>query len=103
METIDLKGLKRFSQDQPVKQILHDSEHLRMALLCLEQGQEIKAHVAPSTVMMQVLEGEGEFTVGQETSRGGVGTILPCAPDVPHGIRALSRLAVLAIVAPRPA
>ncbi len=103
METIDLNALKKFSQDNPVKQLLHDSEHLRMALLCLEPGQEIASHVAPSMVMMQILEGEGEFTVGDQNKKGSAGTIFPCAPDVPHGIRALTRLIVLAVVAPRPA
>ena len=102
METIELNALKKFSKDHPVKQLLHDSEHLRMALLCLEAGQEISSHVAPSTVMMQILEGEGEFIVGEEKKKGKAGTIFPCAPHVSHGIRALTRLAVLAVVAPRP-
>ena len=102
METIELNALKKFSKDHPVKQLLHDSEHLRMALLWLEAGQEIVSHVAPSTVMMQILEGEGEFTVGQEKKKGSEGSIFHCEPHVPHGIRALTRLAVLAVVAPRP-
>jgi quercetin dioxygenase-like cupin family protein len=103
METIDLNVLKKFSSEKPIKQLVHDSEHLQMALICLEKGQEIPSHSAPSTVMMQVLEGEGEFTVGAEKREGTAGQVIPCAPDAPHGIRAVSRLAVLAIVAPRPA
>lgn len=102
METIDLNSLKRFSAEGPVKQFLHDSPQMKMALLCLEPGQEIPPHGAPAMVMMQVLEGEGEFTVGKEKKRGVAGNIFPCAPDHPHGIRALSRLAVLAVVAPNP-
>ncbi len=101
-EIIDTGALRKFSPDKPVKQLLHDSEHLRMALLCLEPGQEIASHTAPSTVMMQVLEGEGEFSVGTAKTQASAGHIVPCAPDVPHGIRAVTRLAVLAVVAPRP-
>ena len=102
MEPIDLNRLKKFSKDHPVKQILHESQHLRMALLCMEAGQEVPPHAAPSGVMIQVLEGEGEFTLGEEVKRGTDGTIFACQPNVPHGIRARTRLAVLAIVAPRP-
>jgi quercetin dioxygenase-like cupin family protein len=102
MEPIDLNRLKRFSKDHPVKQIFHESEHLRMALLCMEAGQEVPPHAAPSGVMIQVLEGEGEFTLGEEVKRGSAGTIFTCPPNVPHGVRARTRLTVLATVAPRP-
>jgi quercetin dioxygenase-like cupin family protein len=102
MKPIDLKSLFEFLDDGPVKQILHDSVHLRMALLCMEAGQEVQPHSAPSEVMMQVLEGEGEFTVGDQKMKGSSGAIFPCLPDQPHGIRAITRLAVLAIVTPRP-
>jgi len=102
METIDLNALKKFSAEAPVKQFLHDSSHMKMALLCLEPGQEIPPHGAPSTVMIQVLEGEGEFTVGEEKKKGVAGNIFPCSPNDSHGIRALTRLAVLAVVAANP-
>ncbi len=102
METIDLNQLKRFSSEGPVKEFLHDSPEMKMALLCMEPGQEIPPHGAPSRVMMQVLEGEGEFTVGSEKIKGVAGSILPCNPGEPHGIRAVTRLVVLAVVAPNP-
>jgi len=102
METVDLNALKKFSTEHPVKQMFHDSPHMKMALLCMEPGQEIPPHEAPSTVMMQVLEGEGEFTVGGEKKKGTAGNIFLCAPNDSHGIQALTRLAVLAVVAPNP-
>lgn len=102
MEPIDLNKLKKFSEEHPVKQILHESDDLRMALLCMEAGQEVPPHAAPSRVIIQVLEGEGEFILGQETARGSAGRIFQCDPDVPHGARALTRLSVLAVVAPNP-
>ena len=102
MEIIDIKEKYEFSKDQPVRQIIHDTEHLRMALLCMEAGQEVAPHAAPSGVMIQVLEGEGEFTLGDQIVKGKEGNLFYCDPHQPHGVKAITRLAVLAIVAPRP-
>ncbi|NOY52512.1 MAG: cupin domain-containing protein [Deltaproteobacteria bacterium] len=102
METIDLNALKKFSPEGPVKQFLQDTPEMKMALLCMEAGQEIPPHGAPARVMMQVLDGEGEFTLGNKKRKGIAGNLLLCNPDEPHGVRAVTRLTVLAVVAPNP-
>ena len=51
-----------------------------------------------------MLEGNGDFTVGDETIAGVPGTAVLCPPGVDHGVHNTSgtRLVVLVFMAPHP-
>ncbi|MDA8431596.1 MAG: cupin domain-containing protein [Nitrospiraceae bacterium] len=102
METLDLKRLMKFSPDRIGREMLSDKPEMRVALMCLEPGQELAPHKAPLRLMMYVVEGKGTFTVGDETAVADEKTCLFCDPMVPHGFRADkgSRLVVMAVVTP---
>jgi quercetin dioxygenase-like cupin family protein len=102
MEILDLKKLIQFSPDRIAREMLSDKPEMRVALMCLEAGQELAPHKAPLRLLMYVVEGKGTFTVGDETVEADEKTCLLCDPMISHGFRADkgSRLVVMAVVTP---
>ena len=66
MEILDLKKLIKFYPDKIGREMLSDKPEMRVALMCLEPGQELKPHKAPMRLLMYCVEGKGTFTVGEE-------------------------------------
>jgi quercetin dioxygenase-like cupin family protein len=101
MEILDLKKQIKFYPDKISREMLSDKPEMRIALMCLEPGQELTPHKAPLRLMMYVVEGKGTFTVGEETIEADEKTCVLCDPMVPHGFKATdSRLVVMAVVTP---
>lgn len=101
MDILDLKKLIKFYPDKVWREMLADKPEMRVALMCLEPGQELTPHKAPLRLLMYVVEGKGTFTVGDETIEADEKTCILCEPAVPHGFRAGDgRLVVMAVVTP---
>lgn len=101
MDILDLKKLKRFYPDKIGREMLADKPEMRVALMCLEPGQELTPHKAPLRLLMYVVEGSGTFMVGDQTIEADEETCILCDPQVPHGFKAgNSRLVVMAVVTP---
>jgi len=102
MEILDLKKLIKFHPDQIGREMLSDKPEMRIALMCLEAGQELKPHKAPLRLLMYCVEGKGTFIIGDNEVEADEKTCLLCDPMVPHGFRAdkNSRLVVMAVVTP---
>lgn len=101
-EILDLKKMINFNPDKISREMLADKPEMRVALMCLEPGQELTPHKAPLRLMMYCVEGKGIFTVGDEEIEAGEKTAILCDPMVPHGFSASKgeRLVVMAVVTP---
>ncbi len=87
------------------KSTLFQSERLLLGLNCLEPGQTQSAHAhASQDKFYFVVEGEGEFTVGDETRRAGPGMVVWAPAGVEHGVTnaGAQRLVLLVGIAPAP-
>ncbi len=102
MEILDLKKLIKFFPDKISREMLSDKPEMRVALMCLEPGQELKPHKAPLRLMMYCVEGKGTFVVDDNEIEADEKTCILCEPMAPHGFRADkgSRLVVMAVVTP---
>jgi quercetin dioxygenase-like cupin family protein len=81
---VDWRTRAEFSPDKFSKATLFQSGRLLLGLNCFEPGQEQKVHAhADQDKFYFVLDGEGEFTVGEETRLAGPGT----AVWAPAGVR----------------
>jgi quercetin dioxygenase-like cupin family protein len=87
------------------KSTLFQSARLLLGLNCLEPGQTQSAHAhAGQDKFYFVVEGEGEFTVGDETQRAGPGLVVWAPAGVAHGVTntGAQRLVLLVGIAPAP-
>ncbi len=102
MEVLDLKKFIKYQPEKITREMIGETPEMRVALMCLEPGQELTPHKAPMQLLMYVVEGKGEFMVGDEVIEADEKTAIMCRPMVPHGFRASKgqRLAVMAVVTP---
>ena len=80
------------------KATLFQSERLLLGLNCLEPGQEQHVHSHEDQDKFYfVLEGAGDFTVGEATQTAGPGMTIWAPADAPHGVvnRGKERLVIL--------
>lgn len=89
--------------ERPSTVLLHDTPDVRVVAFHLQAGQEVKPHRSPSTVLLQVVEGEGEFSGADGVVHLSAGESVVYERNEMHGIRALDvPLRFHAIITPRP-
>ncbi len=102
VKVIRLSQSQQFDPTRVVSKLLHDSERCRVALFCLETGQEVTPHTSSSEVLFYGVEGQGTISIGAEEVVLEEKSLVACPPMVPHGIKAEERAVILAIITPRP-
>ena len=76
MEKINLKEKEIFKKEGRGMANIVDEPYLLMNQVCLEPGQNVPEHQANSNVTIQVVTGEGTFSVGNDKIKAGPGNIL---------------------------
>jgi quercetin dioxygenase-like cupin family protein len=85
------------------KSTLWQGEHFIVGLNCLEPGQIQKVHAHDDAdKMYYVLEGEGNFTVGDEQRNVVTGMVVVAPAGIPHGVanHGSHRLSLLVAITP---
>lgn len=88
------------------KTTLFQGSNLMIGLNCLEPGQvQSVHHHADQDKCYYVIEGIGQFTIGDEVSEVGPGHVVWAQAGVSHGVenRGQERLTILVGIAPPPA
>jgi quercetin dioxygenase-like cupin family protein len=66
-----------------------------VTLFAFDQGQALSEHTAPFDALVQVLDGEGEFTIEGKPLRVAAGQALIMPADKPHAVTAVERFKML--------
>ena len=92
----------RFSDQSPQRELVYEDGNVKVIRFYLKEGQEIKPHRSPSSVLITVLKGNLTFSCekGEETLNQG-DTIF-YEPQELHGFKALKDSVVEATIAPNP-
>ena len=104
MERINLKDKEVFKKEGRGMANLVDEPYLLINQVCLEAGQNVPEHQANSNVTLQVVSGEGTFSIGKEKVKAGPGNLLRVLLNSPMSIQNESpeRLVFLVIKTPHP-
>lgn len=105
MELMNLKDFQQFSSEKMKKLNVFQTPRFFCDVYCFEPGQEQKGHVhQDQDKVYLVLEGEGTFRIGSDSSVLGIGqgTMAPAGEE--HGVvnHTQDRLRVLVFMAPNP-
>ena len=85
------------------KTTLWQSAHLTLGLNCLEPGQIQKVHAHDGAdKIYYVLEGVGDFTIGDEQRVAKQGMLIVAPAGIPHGVtnNGHARLSLLVTISP---
>jgi quercetin dioxygenase-like cupin family protein len=87
------------------KTTLWQGDHMMVGLNCLQPGQTQKIHAHDGADKFYfVLEGSGQFTVGDVERNADTGSIVIAPAGIPHGVtnEGNERLSLLVTIAPPP-
>jgi len=94
-KVVELAGLVNYAPDSIVSRTIVDNKAGSVTLFAFDAGQNLSEHTAPFDALVQVLDGEGEFTVGGEPHDVGAGQILLMPAGVLHSVKAIVRFKML--------
>ena len=84
---IDYRDHVGSNPEKMFKSTLFESSRLLLGLNCLEPGQADRAHThAEQDKFYFVLEGEAEFTIGDEAVKAGAGMTVLAPAGITHGV-----------------
>ena len=75
--------------------VLTDDDNTKVVLFAFAAGDGLKEHLAPLPAIIQIIKGEAELTVDEETVPGKPGTWIQMAAKTPHSIKATTPLVML--------
>ena len=81
-----LADLVDYQKGQVVSKTLVQNEHVSMTIFSFDKGEEISTHASGGDAMVTVLEGTGQFTVGDEVFVLRAGETLVMPKDIPHAV-----------------
>nr|VFK31054.1 MAG: nitric oxide dioxygenase [Candidatus Kentron sp. MB]VFK35420.1 MAG: nitric oxide dioxygenase [Candidatus Kentron sp. MB]VFK77281.1 MAG: nitric oxide dioxygenase [Candidatus Kentron sp. MB] len=95
----DLNEMMEFPEKGIFSKVLAKSDSYSYTLMCLAKGTDIDTHTSTKAGVVQVLKGEGLFTLfGKEIDmRPGVFIFMP--KNAPHALKADEDLAILLALA----
>ena len=75
--------------------ILLDDAHTKVVLFAFASGHGLNEHVASFPAIIQIIKGDADLTVGQESVSGKPGTWVQMAAKTPHCIKAKTPVVML--------
>ncbi len=94
----DLAALADYAPGSVVSRTLAETTGGTLTLFAFAEGQGLSEHSAPFDAVVNVVDGEGTFTVGGVAHRVGAGQILRMPARVPHAVRASRPFKMLLIM-----
>ncbi len=94
-EVLNLAEMVQYADGSIVSRTPVDTDVGTITLFAFDAGQGLSEHSAPYDALVQVLDGSGEFKVGDQTCTVKAGEALVMPADVPHAVKALERFKML--------
>lgn len=94
-EQITLKDHIQYSPGSVVSKTMKENPAGTITLFAFDAGQGLSEHSAPFDAVVEVVEGEGLFTIGGEEHRLKAGQLIIMPANVPHAVRAVGKFKML--------
>ena len=85
-EVLKFKDAINYNYEKVEFKTVFETEKGGVALVALKAGQKLDTHTAPFEVMVNVCEGEVEFTMLEKSNRIRKGEFLLMGANVPHSV-----------------
>lgn len=95
---INLKAKIEFAKAGIVSKTISETPKVKYVLFCLEKGQRLSKHTAPFSAAIYVLEGKGDFLLGDKTYQGKAGAFYLMPPGLTHAIKAKDNLVFILVM-----
>ncbi len=95
---VSLNELVEYQQGSVVSNTLVKKEKGTVTLFAFDEGEGLSEHTAPFDALVQVVDGEANVSVGEETHRVSGGEVLLLPAGIPHAVQAKVKFKMLLIM-----
>ncbi|WP_167202474.1 cupin domain-containing protein [Actinomyces respiraculi] len=78
------------SEEATTSRVVVNNEVLRTVVFTFDAGQLLTEHASPKAVVVTLLEGEMDFSIGERTERLAAGDVVYLAPGDRHALTAVT-------------
>ena len=78
------------SEEATTSRVVVNNEILRTVVFTFDADQVLTEHSSPRAVIVTLLEGEMDFSIGERTERMGAGDVIYLAPGDRHALTAVT-------------
>jgi quercetin dioxygenase-like cupin family protein len=97
-EAVSLAELVTYQPGGIVSKTLIRNDAGNLTLFAFDAGQGLSEHIAPYEAIVQVLEGQGEFTIAGKTIGAAAGQTVLMPAHAPHSVQAPEKFKMLLIM-----
>jgi quercetin dioxygenase-like cupin family protein len=94
-QVFDLIKLLEYGEGAIVSRTLVQNDAGTVTLFAFDMNEGLSEHTAPFDALAQVLEGEGEFIIGDKSCQVSEGQLILMPANVPHAVRANKRFKMM--------
>jgi quercetin dioxygenase-like cupin family protein len=94
----DLSQEARPPADGILSRTLYEDEHLKVVIFGVGAGQELSEHTSTMPAVLQLVSGEAQLTLGDDTVDAGPGAFVHMPAGLRHAIRAKIPTVVLLVL-----
>jgi quercetin dioxygenase-like cupin family protein len=77
---------------------IHDDEQLKAVVFGFDQGQELTEHTASKPAILQIIRGEAELTLGDDTIEAKAGAWIHMPAGLRHAVKARTPVVLLLLL-----
>lgn len=94
--------LIEYAEQKVVSRTLAQNDFLTLTLFAFAAGEGISSHASTGDAMIQILDGEGQITIGTEKFNLGSGQMIIMPANIPHAVDAIKPFKMLLTVVKPP-
>ncbi len=85
----DLRAAVEIPEDGTISRVLYKDDNIRLVVFGFDRGQELTDHTAGAPVILHLVEGRLEVTLGSESSEVGPESWVHIPAGLTHAVKAL--------------
>lgn len=97
-EALELSGLISYTEGGIASRVITQSGGGNVTLFAFDEGQELSEHASPYEVLIEVLEGSLNLTVGGTRVRAASGTVIRIPANDPHALESPGRSKMMLVM-----
>jgi quercetin dioxygenase-like cupin family protein len=84
-----------------VSRTIHVDNQIKVSMFGFAPGQELSDHTASVPAIIQIIQGTGSLTVGEDSYTAGPGTWVHMQANTKHALKAITPMQMLLIMLPK--
>jgi quercetin dioxygenase-like cupin family protein len=92
---VSLADETKFASHGIVSRTLLRTANSRVVVFGFSEGQELTEHTSTQNAVVQILSGEGEFSLNGKLHTVKTGDLIYMPPNLPHAVRATTQFSML--------